>query len=249
MFRPSGAFGSSVATLLRAVVALGIASAIWAPAQNPITQLVTGKKPAASTTPAPASNPPATPPPTPQEPAAPQIIPLPDVAMQSEQLTLRLNSLLANLPKPEDLKNLNTAVKEHGATLETKRTEVDSLLEGGPSSIELREQENYWRGFQGVSSDWRKQLLAWANAAQNTINELDQYEPQWSATLGAYKAEGELEPLLELVRQNLAAIHKLRAQATEELQSLVKMQIAVGAQDQAAAEILARLNTAQQVLA
>ena len=245
----SRATGPRFATLLRAVSALVIASAICAPAQNPLTQLVTGKMPAPST--APAGKLPAAPlqPPPPLPAAIAQIIPLPEVTMKSEQLTLTLANLSASLPKQDDLKTLDTAIKEHGATLETKRSEAQALLAGTPSSIELREQENYWRGFQTVTSDWRRQLLASANAAQKTIDDLDNVEPQWSATLEAYKTESELGPLLDLIRQNLAAIRKLRSQASDELQFIVKMQIAVGAQDQAGSEVLAQLSGAQQVFA
>ncbi len=169
--------------------------------------------------------------------------------MQSEQLTQSLTNLSAGLPKQEDLTALDTAIKEHGDTLETKRKEIDAVLSGTPTSIELREQENYWRGFQAASSGSRKQLMTWANAAQNALNQLGQVEPQWSTTLDAYKEQRELEPLLDLIHQDLATIRKLRAQATDELQFVVKMQIAVGAQDQAVAEILARLNAGQQVFA
>ncbi len=242
-------FGLRFGTIMRAIAALVVVAAMHASAQNPITQLVTGKKPAPSAAPAAASNSQPVQAPAPQPPAAPQIIPLPEVAMQSEQLTLSLSNLSASLPKPEDLKALNAAIKEHAATLDTKRKEVEALLSGTPTSIELREQENYWHSFQTVSSDWRKQLLASANTAQKVLDEVAKVEPQWSATLDAYKSEGELAPLLELIQEDLASIRTLRAQSTEELQSLVKMQIAVGAQDQAAADILSRLNTAQQVFA
>jgi len=244
----SRGFGLRFATIIRAV-ALVIGVATSASAQNPITQLVTGKKPTPSEASTAASTPPAVPAAAAQAPAAPQIIPLPEVAMQSEQLTLSLSNLSASLPKPEDLQALNAAIKDHAATLDTKRKEVEALLSGAPSSIELREQENYWRSFQAVSSQWRKQLLASANTAQKALDEIARVEPQWAATLEAYKSEEELAPLLELIREDLASIRSLRTQSTEELQSLVKMQIAVGAQDQAATDILARLNAAQQVFA
>ncbi len=207
---------------------------------------MTGKaKPAQNATnPAPA---PAVAPQAAQEPAAPQAIPLPEVAVQSEQLAQTISNLSAALPSQEELKAADAAITEHGATLETKRKEVDALLSGTPTSIELREQETYWRGFQGFSTGSRKQLLAWANTAQGAVDQLDKLEPQWSATLDAYKTQAELAPLLDLIRANLTAIRKLRSQAVTQLQLLVRMQVAVGAQDQMAAEILARVGNAQQV--
>ena len=222
-------------------------------AQNPLTQLVPGKpKPAQgksqSTT---ASSSPA---PSPAAPAAeqaitPQVIPLPEIAAQSEQLAQTLSDLSSKLPGEEQLKALNDAITEQALTLESRRKEVDAILAEAPTSMELREQENYWRSFQVFSTEWRKQLLDWANSAQSAVDQLNGQEPKWAATLEAYKKTGQLEPVEELVRANLDSLRKLKDRATGELQSTVKMQIALGAQDQAANEILARLGVAQQAFA
>ena len=100
-----------VTTLVLAAWAMGAA------AQNPLTQLVTGKpKPAQATAaagsaavPAPAAQPVA-------EPAAPQVIPLPEVAMQLEQLTQTLISISASLPADDQLQALSSAISEYGST-------------------------------------------------------------------------------------------------------------------------------------
>jgi potassium-dependent mechanosensitive channel len=224
-----------------------LASALASSAQNPLTQLMTGKPKPGQNAPAnpTAANAPA--PQTAQGASPPQAIPLPEVASQSEQLMQTINSIAASLPSQEELKAVDAAIADHGATLDTKRKEVNALLAGTPTSIELREQETYWHGFHNFSSSWRRQLLAWANTAQGAVDQLDQLEPQWSVTFDAYKSQAELAPLLDVIRANLTSIRKLRSQAASELQQLVKMQIAVGAEDQTAAEILARLGDAQQV--
>ncbi|HUO61103.1 MAG TPA: mechanosensitive ion channel domain-containing protein [Candidatus Acidoferrales bacterium] len=212
-------------------------------AQNPISQLVTGKSKPADT---PAATAPAASSAADAQSAAPQIIPLPEVAVQSETLSQTLGSITATLPTNEQLAAINSGIAEHGTTLNTKREEVEALLSGSPSSSELREQENYWRGFQNLSSGWRKQLLGWANVAQGAVDQLDKLEPQWVATLDAYKNETELAPVVRLIRENLANVRKLRSRAMDELQLIVKMQIATGAQDQAAADVISRLSIAQQ---
>ncbi len=233
--------------ILCVLLCLGMATA--SAAKTPLTQLVTGKTKAQPDNGAAAATkasdktpvqPPA------ETPATPQVIPLPDVATQSEQLTQTLSDISESLPTQDDLQAANAAITDHGATLETKRNEADALLASTSSSIELREQENYWRTFQTFGTSWRKQLLGWANSSQSAINQLDKLEPQWSATLDAYKGEPELAQLVELIRENLATIRKIRAQAVSELQFLVKMQVAVGVQDQSAAAIVARIVAAQQ---
>jgi small-conductance mechanosensitive channel len=220
-------------------------AALTCPAQNPISQLVTGKaKPAESKgTQAPAAVPPT---PQPASQAPPQIIPLPEVAVQSEQLTQTLSDITATLPTAEQLSAISSAIAEHGVMLESQRKQAEELLSGPANVIELREQENYWRGFQNLSTGWRKQLLGWANVAQGAVDQLDRLEPQWRATLDAYKDQPELAPVVSLIRDNLNNLRKLRAQATDQLQLEVNMQIATGVQDRAAAEILSRLATAQQ---
>lgn len=234
--------------MLLAAVALSSS----ANAQIGFAQLVTGKPKAAAAKPADAksaTSTPAQPAPAPQ-PAAdtgPQIIPLPEVAEHSEQLTQTLNELTETLPTKEQLDGMNTSIADKAAMLNEKRGEAAVLLSSAPSSIELREQENYWRGVQTFSAARRKQLLDWANAAQTAIDKVDQLEPQWSATLDAYKGQHDLEPLLDLIRQNLTRIRKLRSDAKDELQLIVKMQIATGTQDQLAAEVLSRLLGAQEV--
>jgi small-conductance mechanosensitive channel len=179
------------------------------------------------------------------QPVTPQIIPLPEVADRAEELSQTLNMLSDSLPTRDQLNDMNASIADQRATLEGKRKESEALLHTAVSPMELREQENYWRGVKTFGTARRKQLLDWANAAQSAIDQLDQMEPSWAATLENYKDQRELQPLLELIRQNLADTRKLRDDARDELQLIVRMQIATGVQDQWAADMLSRLITAQ----
>ncbi len=111
------------------------------------------------------------------EPSPPQVIPLPEVAMRLEQLTQTLIDVASSLPADDQLQSLSSAISQYGAAVEAKRKEADALLASSPTSLELREQETYWRAFQTSSAVWRKQLLGWANAEQGAINQLNQLEP------------------------------------------------------------------------
>ena len=229
-----------------AILALLLLASLPTTAQNPLSQLIKGKPSAPSNAPAgPAANAPA---PAPQ-PATPQAISLPDVADQSEKLAQTLSDISASLPADDQFKALSDAIEQYAKTLDEKRKEADALLESSPSTLDLREQETYWRGFQTASAAWRKQLLGWANAEQSAIDQLNQLEPNWAATLDAYKGDHELASLVELIRANLEIMRKLRTRATQQLQFTVKQQIALAAQDQAASDVLTRIDTAQQVFA
>ncbi len=139
---------------------------------------------------------------------------------------------------------MNDAVKDQQQTLASKQQETYEVLAGNPSSLDLREYEAYWRGTQSYAADWNRQLLGWANAAQGAINQLNQLEPQWAATLQANQDQHDLGPVLDLIRDNLAGIKKLRLLASEQLQQIVKMQIASSHLDQIANEVLQRVATA-----
>jgi small-conductance mechanosensitive channel len=226
-----------------AVLAILVLGSLQAASQISIAQMLKGKPASSQST---ASAPAAAPAAQPAQPAEPQVIPLPEVAEKSEKLAQTLNDISASLPADDQFQTLSDAISQYAMALEIKHKDADALLSSSPSSLELREQETYWRAFQTSSAVWRKQLLSWANAEQAAIDQLNQLEPNWLATLNTYKGDHQLEPLVELIRANLDTMHKLRARATQQLQSTVKLQIAVGAQEQVAADVLARLGGAQQ---
>ena len=85
------------------------------------------------------------------EPAPPQVIPLPEVWRCGQQeLTQTLSDVAATLPPAEtNSSELSNAISQYGAAVECrKRKEADALLAELATSLELREQENYWRAFQ-----------------------------------------------------------------------------------------------------
>lgn len=182
------------------------------------------------------------------EPLAPAAIPLPEVATRSQELQQSLRTIGNSLPAPDELAEMDAAIRERAPILDTKQKEADALLSGTPSSIELREQENYWRGIQAYSNSERKQLLDWAKSAQKAVNQLDAQQPQWAATLDANRNVNELGPTLELLRGNVNDIRKLRAQAAAQLQQVVNMQIQSSAQDQVVADMLSQLTQARAAL-
>jgi len=208
------------------------------PATNPLASLLKEKPKAPVVAPE-------LPPAIPEQPSA---IPLPDVASRSLELGQKLRDAAATLPTREELDAIQAAVAEMEPSLATKQEEVNSLLSGSPNSLQVREEENFWRDMQDSTSGWQQQLLAWANAAQDTLAMLDAQEPAWIATLDQNKGNHELAPVLTVVDSNLAEMRSLRKQAQAALQASVNLQIKVGNLDATANEILARLVKAQSQL-
>jgi len=168
-------------------------------------------------------------------------IPLPDVAARSLGLAQTLRDAAAKLPTTEQVQAIETAVSELEPDLVSKQEQTKALLSGTPNSLEVREEENFWRGIQSDTNDWQQQLLDWANNAQKAIQMLDKEEPTWAATLEANRDNQELGPTLAVISANLNEIHKLRKQEQQTLQAVVNLQIKVGEVDQTAQEIVSDL--------
>jgi small-conductance mechanosensitive channel len=168
-------------------------------------------------------------------------IPLPDVAARSLVLAQTLRDAAAKLPTNEQVQSIQTAVSQLEPDLQSKQEQTKILLSGTPNSLEVREEENFWRGVQSYTKDWQRQLLDWANNAQKAIQMLDKEEPTWAATLEANKDNRELGPALAVISGNLNEIHKLRQHEQQTLQALVNLQIKVGEVDQTAQDAISQL--------
>jgi potassium efflux system protein len=179
------------------------------------------------------------------EPAPPANIPLPDVAARSLELSQLLRDTSNNLPSPDQLQAMQKSLLDLGPEIENKQKEVAALLAGTPNSLDLGEQDSYWRDMQSDIDRSEQQLLAWANNAQSAIQNLDQQEPNWVATLEENRGNDELEPVLAVITTNLTEIRKLRAQAKAALQLVVNMQIKAGNYDQSTADVLNQLAQAR----
>ena len=182
------------------------------------------------------------------EPVAPLSIPLPEVAARSQELGQTLRDLSSKLPSREQLESMRTSLADLAPELQSKQKEVDALLKSTPNSLEVREQETYWRGMQTYTAAWQDQLLGWANDAQAAMQKLGEQEPIWATTLRENQGVKDLDPVIALISDNLNDIRKLRAQAKDELQTIVTLQIQASAGVDMAGDVLDRLAQARKQL-
>ena len=189
------------------------------------------------------------------EPELPSTIPepttaiaLPDVAARSIELGQKLRDASAGLPTAEQIETLQKNISDNSELIASKVEDANKMLAGSPNSLEVREEENYWRGMGAYTASWQQQLLTWAYDAQAAITMVDTQEPVWAATLEQNKANHDLGPLLTELESNLADLKRVRKQAQDVLQSAVKLQIKVGSFDQTAATMVAQLAKARAKL-
>ncbi len=210
------------------------------PATNPLTSLLKGKP----TVPAANQELPAAIPPQ----AVQLSYPLPEVAARSQELGQTLRDLSSRLPSREQLESMRNSLAQLEPELQSKQKELDDLLSSTPNSLEVLEQQNYWRDVQGYTAAWQNQLLTWANNVQAAVQKLDEQQTKWAATLQENQGDQDLDPVIQLVTDNLSQIRKLRTLAKDELQMIVTMQIQTSADVEMAGLVLDRLDQARKQL-
>ena len=211
-------------------------------AGNPIKTLlgVKDQKPAAPATPATTPAPPA------QAAPSSQPILLPDVAARAEELKRMLRLAADQLPTAEQISAANTGIEEADQQLQLRQRETEALLAGTPTTLELREQENYWQTKQLEIGATRRELRDWANAAQSAMVQFQTQLPQWTATLEENKDTPDLGPTLDVIKQAVASLQKLSTQAQDQLRVIVNLQVREADQDQLALDLLDRLGKARE---
>ena len=191
---------------------------------------------------------PAPPPAPPAGAQPPAAIPLPEVASRAEELTRLLRGIRNQLPTRDQLDSMKAALTERETLLQPKKKEVDALLAGSPSGLELREQDTYWHVISTEGAATRKQLLDWANAAQSAVQQLQALQPQWTATLEENQTTPDLGPTLDVIRGAVNGIETTKAQAQDLLRLIVNLQVSAANQHQLALDAVDRLGNARAQL-
>ncbi len=185
---------------------------------------------------------------TPAAPATPQPIPLPDVPTRAEDLKRILRGIQDQLPTREAIAQVKSDLDDRDEPLQVKQRELQALLTGTASSLEVREQENYWRNVERDCADARRQLLGWANVAQAALQQLQQQAPEWKATLAANQSTPDLGPTLDLIRSSVRDITTAQKEIEDSLRVLVNLQVRAADQDQLALDAVQRLARARAQL-
>ena len=221
---------------------LGTALSAAGQSVNPLGSLLKQNQGQSNQKPAPA-------PATPSAPGAPTAIPLPDVATRAEELSRLLREVSSQLPTRDELDAIKATLDERDDSLHAKHEEVQALLTGTPSALEVREQETYWGVFSNEGAAMRRQLLDWANVAQSAMQQLQDLQPRWTLTLEENQHTPDLGPTLDVIRDAVKSIQTTKAQAQDLLRVIVNLQVRAANQHQLALDTVTRLAQARKEVA
>ena len=126
--------------------------------------------------------------------------------------------------------------------------DVNILLDSLPNSVELRDEDAYWRSLSKQYAGQRKLLTDRAANLQSQILLLDDQQASWESTWNQIHEIQGIDAVVERVRQELDQISATRSQAQEQLNLVLTIQNQVSQQDQQISDVLIRLRNAQERL-
>ena len=157
-----------------------------------------------------------------------------------------LRDISNSLPTQEQLEATIATLDERNGTLLTRQKAVEDLLATNPTTLEIREEENFWRAKQKETAVLRDQLLIWANAAQAGIQQLQAQQPVWNETLRENQQTPDLGPTLDVIKKAVADLQKVTKRTQDQLRVIVNQQIRAADQDQLALDEIAALQKTRE---
>jgi potassium-dependent mechanosensitive channel len=175
-----------------------------------------------------------------------QTIPLPQIADRAEALDHLLEEISNQLIPKSEL--LDSAKKAEEQARETRRRalQTNELLAGEPTSLDLEDEQRYWRSQSVEYTAERKLLTLRAGKLQEQIQTLEAQQREWAATwIQSSKLPG-IGAIVDRVKQQLDKIQTTRLQTQEQLNVLLGLQNQVSQQDQQISDILLRVRQARE---
>ncbi len=183
--------------------------------------------------------------PTPGSARADLAIPLPEVADQAEELDRKLEEVSGYLASSREMLAQNLSIATESADIQDRGMHVDSFLAGSPDILQLRDEIVYWRTLNEESTELRKALSARAAELQRRIGLLNHEEARWQATQDQIADESGIEAVGARVRQELADIRGIRAQAQEQLNRILTLQNQLSLTGRRVSDALSKLSNAE----
>jgi potassium-dependent mechanosensitive channel len=175
-------------------------------------------------------------------------IPLPQIADRAEEMDRWLRESTGQLTPDAELLDSEQEMKSESDELQKRALEVDELLAGTPTTLELKEEQRFWRTINQRYAEQRKQLTARAAELEKQVRFLEEQQLNWQATWDQIRDKKDIDAVLEQTRQELEAIRNGRAQIGKQLNSALTLQNQVVQIDRQIADVLSMVSDAQDRL-
>ncbi len=176
-----------------------------------------------------------------------QTIPLPKIADRAEELDHLLREIRSQfIPKSELLESQGDGEKR-AEEIRRRALQTRELLADNPTSLDLEDEQRYWRSRSLEYAAERKLLTERAGKLEEQIQTLDAQQPEWMTTwIQIHKSPG-IGAIVERIKQELDKIQAAKSEAQEQLNVVLTVQNRVSQQDQQISDLLQRVRQAREI--
>jgi potassium-dependent mechanosensitive channel len=175
-----------------------------------------------------------------------QTIPLPQIADRAAELDHLLREISSQLIPKSELQELQTKAEEQAAEIRRRALETRDLLAGDPTSLDLEDEQRYWRSRGLEYAPERRLLTQRAGKLEEQVQTLESQQPEWVATWTQIHKSPEIGAIVDRIQKQLDKIQAAKSQAQEQLNLVLTVQNQVSQQDQQIADILQRVSKARE---
>ena len=188
---------------------------------------------------------------SPQNPAngapdARQPIPLAEIADRAEELDQSVAQITNQLLTTTELSELEQQTGSQEQEILDRSRQTRELLAGTPTSLELDDEERYWRSKSQQYSARRKDLTVRAANLQQQIHSLKTQQSEWQLTLDQVSNVQGIAAIADRARQQLNKAQTTRLVVEAQLNAVLTLQNRVSQEDQQVSELLFRVRDIRQ---
>jgi potassium-dependent mechanosensitive channel len=171
-------------------------------------------------------------------------IPLPQIADRAEQLDRLLREISHELISGPEIQEVQQKMEARAEELHERVLQLDELVNGTPTSMELDDEQRYWRARSYEYGVQRRVVTGHAAKLEQQLHLLDDQRAIWQATWNEVKGTEGIEVLLVRIRQELDAVEATHLAVQQQLNQVLTLQNQVSRYDQQISEMLSRIREA-----
>jgi potassium efflux system protein len=172
-------------------------------------------------------------------------IPLPQIADRADELDRWVREITSQLAPEADLLAWEEEAKNQSEELRASVSEVNELLASKPTTLELQNEQGFWRNLNQKYAGERELLTPRAAELEKQIRFLDQQQLDWQATWDQIHQRSEIKSVVDRTRQELDVIRDSHANLQKQLNLVLTLQTEISQMDRQISEVLSRVREAQ----
>jgi potassium efflux system protein len=160
----------------------------------------------------------------PATPPAPTVIPVPEVATKAAEVINLIRDMNTELAPSALIESITTLLPQKAEQVSRQLNETKRILESEPTLAVLQGQQGIWQQIQGDTGIWLQVLTKRATMIRDNQNKLMILEETWTKTLSAAVTANAPQPILQQIKEVVAAISVEKGPLEEQRTAVLDLQ-------------------------